>query len=237
MQTPSVENIFVRSWQLLRRNWIIIVPGLVAGLIAGFVHGVAAATGSPDGGIAAKAAAGIAGIIATIIGIVASIATIAYTTGMAGAAWQRGTTVLSDGYAAFVEDAGRVFGAMVLLFVIAAVLAVVTLGIGAVIFGFFAIYTLPAVVLSNAGPIAALKESFRIASQRWVTTLLILLMLFFVGVVAIVVSIPFAIIPLLGPMIFAIVTQAVAGFATLAIVGEYLSVRAASPGPLPESRI
>lgn len=238
MQTPTVENIFVRSWQLLQRNWVIIVPGLVAGLIAGLVHGVAASTGSADGGVLSIAAAGIARLIATVIGILASIATIAYTTGMAGAAWERGTTTLTDGYAAFVEDAGRVFGAIVVLFVIAVVLAIVTLGVGAVIFGFFAIYTLPAVVLSNLGPIAALKQSFRIASQRWVTTLLILLMLFFVGLVAMVLSIPFAIIPFLGPIIFALVTQAVAGFATLAIVGEYLAVvRSAGVGPVPESRI
>ena len=38
--TASVESVFSRAWQLLSRNWIIIVPGVVIGLIVGIISGL-----------------------------------------------------------------------------------------------------------------------------------------------------------------------------------------------------
>lgn len=225
MSSPPVENVFARSWSLLKSNWIIIVPGLVIGVIAGIVGALLAPapTVAEIGGgtLYSASTARTPGII----GLIAIVLNVSYTTGMAGAAWQRGVATLADGAAAVREDFVRVLIAMVLLGFVAVVLGVLTFGLGALIFGFFAIYTMASVVLANNGAITALKESFSIVSSRWVPTLLVVCMLVIVGFVAAIVQGLLLFVPLLGPIVAAAINGAFAAFATLVIVGEYLAFR------------
>src|ERR1700676_522484 len=102
-QPPQpVESVFSRAWELLTSNWIIIVPGVVVGAILGIItwlltpHVYSSADYANNPGLAMASVGGVFMSLAIIacIGIVAYIATTAYTVGMAGAAWARGTTTL-----------------------------------------------------------------------------------------------------------------------------------------------
>ena len=97
MQSPEgLGNTFGRSWELLSSNWIMLVPGLVIGIVAavivfflvgaGLIGG--AGLGAAGAGGAGLGAIAMAGMLSAIIMLVAMILTIAYTTGMAGAAWR-----------------------------------------------------------------------------------------------------------------------------------------------------
>ncbi|GAC1585485.1 MAG: hypothetical protein NVS3B28_08260 [Candidatus Velthaea sp.] len=227
MQADSVENIFARSWNLLARNPAILIPGIVVGIAVGIIQFFVVPPVDVSGDPAALNLAGRAfgALMMLAVGVLAYLVTQAYTVGMAGAAWQRGTTDLADGARAFADDAARLFGTLILLAVVGIVVALLTFGIGWPIFLFFAIYTVPAVVLSNLSPVSALRQSFSIATKRFVPTLIIIVLLVVISVLAGVVTLPLHFIPLLGPIIGAIITQAIVAYSTLVIVGEYLSVR------------
>jgi hypothetical protein len=217
--TDLVGNIFARSWKLLASNPVIIVPGLVVGLAAGIILYAFPSS-----------------LMSALVGVLAYVVTQSYVVGMAGAAWRSGRTTLADGSAAFSEDAGRVLLTMLLLAVIGVVLAYLTFGIGWLVFLFFAIYTMPAVILSKMMPVDALKRSFALAMDRFVVTLIIIVLLFVIVLVVGLLSLPLAFIPLLGPIISGIINQAIVAYATLVIVGEYLvpdKVANAVPPPDP----
>ena len=243
MVSDSVENIFARAWSLLTKNPIIIVPGLVVGVGVGIIEAVITphprfsdASGTVDalvGGVNMVAAAAISAAVS----ILAFLITQSYTTGMAGAAWQSGTATLADGSASFREDAGRLLAAVVLIALAGIVLGILTLGLGWLVVLFFAIYAVPAVVLDNFGAIPALRVSARIATRRLLTTIIIIVLLAVFALAVALLALPLASIPYLGPVVLAILSQAVTAYATLVIVGEYLSARNAPDimpaGPLP----
>ncbi len=234
MQRDSVENIFARAWSLLTKNPVLIVPGLVVGVIAGAIQSLVApharlvdASGNADPTVLAAGIGPLLGsaAISAIVGILAFLITQTFVTGMAGAAWESGTTSLAQGRASFDEDAGRLLAAMLLIAVLGIVASVVTLGIGWFIVLFFAIYLVPAVVLDNYGAVAALRLSATIALKRVLSTIIIVVMLFAIGLVIGLVMLPLAFIPLLGPIVIAVASQIVTAYTTLVIVGEYLNVR------------
>jgi hypothetical protein len=222
---PGVDGLFGRAWTLLRRNPILLVPGLVVGILAGFLTTLLSppATVDPTTGIVLANSA--SQFIAVAIGVLAFLVTQTYTVGMAGAAWERGAARLADGAAAFRRDAGKLLGAMILVGIVAIVLAVVTLGIGEILFLFFALYAIPAVVLNDDGPVTALRRSFTIAARRFASTLVIVILIVVISFVVGLLSAPLAAIPFLGPVLAAIISQAVTCYATLVIAGEFLATR------------
>lgn len=230
MQSDSVENIFARAWSLLTKNPVIIVPGLVVGIVVGIIqililphpHVDASGTYVPGGGGLFTAAA-----ISVIVGVLAFLITQTYTTGMAGAAWQNGATSLADGSASFREDAGRLFAAILLVAVVGIVVGLVTLGLGWFLVLFFTMYVVPAVVLDNYSAVPALRLSATIATKRVLSTIIIIVMLFAIGLVLALLTVPLAFIPFLGPIVSAAVSQVITAYATLVIVGEYLNARRA----------
>ncbi|MBV8748343.1 MAG: hypothetical protein JO103_01380 [Candidatus Eremiobacteraeota bacterium] len=246
-QPQPVESVFSRSWELLTRNWIIIVPGIVIGLIMGAVVGILAgiisipaSVTSSDGTVQAGAIAAAAtatlfsAFVAGILAIVAFIATEAFTVGMAGAAWTRGTTTLADGSAAFQEAAGRILIAaigLLLLGIVAAVLTPFTFGLAFLAFVLFTLYTMPAAIVGGRPGFDALRESFQITTQRFVPTLIIAIIIGVISFVASLLTLPLHFIPLLGPIVSAVITQIVVAYGTLVVVGEYLNLRAAGAIP------
>ncbi len=235
--SEDLGNTFSHSWELLSRNWIIIVPGIVIGIVAAVVVGILGLFGIATGTTLASAGlpgAGLASafLSAFIIGIVAMVATIlviAYTTGMAGAAWRTGTATLADGAAAFNIDGAQVMIAVVLLFLLGAVavaLSIPTLGLALLAFYLFFLYALPSVIVGNHSATDGLSESARITAKNFVATLAIVVLLAIAFIIATWISGLFNGIPLIGALIRQIITQAVAAYATLVVVGEYLKLRA-----------
>jgi hypothetical protein len=240
-QTPSVENIFARSWDLLSKNWSIIVPGVVVGIVVGLVTGLFGVMRPVDEpiGVVSSVANGagvfVSSLIVAIVAIAGYIVTQCYTAGMAGAAWARGTTTLDDGARALREDASNVFTAalgLLLCGIVAALLLIPTLGISIFAFYIFTMYTIAAAVVGNRRGFDALRESFAIARAKFGTTLIIGILLFLLSLAGGIIGHLFAYAPLLGPIVSAVITQIIVAYATLVIVGEYLVLR---PAVIPPS--
>lgn len=236
MQAPTVENVFARAWDLLTRNWIIIVPGIVVGLVVGIISGVFSmnqpdAYGEPSGAamsLAYGAGAFVSTLVLALVAIAGYIVTQCYTAGMAGAAWRRGLTTLADGSRAVHDDAGNVLVAAVYLFlvgIVAVVLAPFTLFLSLFAFYLFTLYTIAAAVVGNRPGYYALRESFAIARARFTTTLIVGLVLGALQIIGRLIAHIFSFAPLLGPVIAAIIAQIVVAYAVLVIVGEYLVLR------------
>jgi hypothetical protein len=230
--------VFARAWDLLTRNWIIIVPGLVIGLIVGAVSWLVSPHIAYDpndpaavGGVLARASRGL---ILAIVGIVALIANQAYTVGMAGAAWERGRATLADGAASFREDAGRIVitaVGLIILAVVAALLAIPTFGLSLLAFYVFTLYAMPAAIVGNRPGFSSIAESFTITRARFVPTLILAILIFVISLVSGIVTAPLLFIPLLGAIIQACLVQAVVAYVVLVVVGEYLNLRAAAMIP------
>ncbi|MBV8727939.1 MAG: hypothetical protein JO233_09135 [Candidatus Eremiobacteraeota bacterium] len=241
MQTEpgrDIGNTFSRAWQLLTSNWIIIVPGIVIAIVFGIItalllgaltaHVIYDANGMPTG------ATNVGGsfwalALTPILAIIATILSITYTTGMAGAAWARGTTTLADGAASFREDAGHVLMAMIIMIVIgiiAAILAPFTLGLSVLAFLLFFIYTMPAAVVGNRPGMEAVSESFQMVMRAFGTTIVIVLLIFVISIIAGIIGVALHAIPYIGPIVGQVLQQIVVAFSTLVIVGEYLKLRA-----------
>jgi membrane-anchored glycerophosphoryl diester phosphodiesterase (GDPDase) len=235
-QPPSVESVFSRSWELLSRNWIIIVPGIVIGLIVGIIGALltphiytsADYANNPNLAMAQLGGVFIRGIILGCVGVVGYLATVAFTVGMAGAAWARGTTTIADGTAGINQDPGNVVVVGLAIFVlgiIAAVLAIPTLTLSLLALYLFTLYALPAAILGKAKGMAAITESFQMATKRFWPTLIIVVVIGVVKFVIGLATLPLIFIPFLGPIVTNVITHAVIAFAVLVIVGEYLSLR------------
>jgi hypothetical protein len=240
VETQSLESVIGRSWQLLTRNWIIIVPGIVIGLIVGLASDFLtppATYGDPTttGGVVSHGAANVvSSLILAVIGIAGFVITQCYTVGMAAGAWARGTTSLADGAAALREDAGNVLSAAVWLFVIgviALMLALPTLGISLLAFYLFMLYAIPSAVVGNHGGLSAIRESFSIVRAKFSTTLIIGIVLAAISLLGGAIALFFAFAPLLGPIVSAVISETVVAFASLVLVGEYINLRGASTAP------
>ena len=234
--SEDLGNTFSHSWELLTRNWIIIVPGIVIGIVAAVIvwmlafFGVASVAGFGAVGMAGVglASAFLSAMIVGIVLMLATILVIAYTTGMAGAAWRTGTATLADGAAAFSTDGAQIMVAVVLLFllgIVAVALSIPTLGLALLAFYLFFLYTLPSVIVGNRGATDALGESARITMKNFVGTLAVVVILAIAFIVAAWITRFFNGIPLVGMIIRQVITQGVAAYATLVIVGEYLKLR------------
>lgn len=239
MQTVSAESLFARSWGLLSRNWAIIVPGLIVGLASGLLTSLLLPTivMFDDSGMTfVRTFGGVRAVLAIIITTIAQIVAISYTTGMAGAAWQRGTATFADGAVAFQRDAGRVFTAMLALFVVnvvAGILAPLTFFLSLVAVFFLFLYTMAAAVIGEHGGFDALVESYRIATRNVATTAIIAVIFVVTSFLAGVVGLALHVIPIIGPLLAEVLEYAVLAYLTLAIVGAYLTHRAAAVAAAP----
>ena len=238
--SQDLGGTFSRAWQLLTENWIMIVPGIVIAICAGIIIaalamvGFGAAVGFGTMGLAG-ASVGIGMLGAAVIGLImilASILTIAYTTGMAGAAWRTGRATLEDGTAAFRTEGSATFVAMILLFVIgiaAAILAPFTLGLSVLVYWFLFIYVFAGVIVGNRSAGDAIGESVRLATRNFLTTLLVIILLGIAFAVAAWIGAILHHIPFLGSIVSYIIEQIVVAYAALVVVGEYVKLRALEP--------
>ncbi|MGZ3496666.1 MAG: hypothetical protein ACXWNK_00655 [Vulcanimicrobiaceae bacterium] len=232
----KIEGTFRRAWELLTHNWIIVVPALVVGVITGVILyilatyadiSVSSLTDFSGSGVDFFTSF-IGTVIAIVIRILGAIVSITYTTGMAGAAWKRGAATLADGTAALKRDAGQVFVAIVLLFLLgltAAVFMQFTFYLTMLLYAIFVLYTMPAVIVGERPAVEGLIESFQIAWKNFRTTLVVVaLILLIAGVGAVIAGFAHG-IPFAGQVVELVLTEVVVAYATLVIVGEYLQLR------------
>lgn len=228
MVQQPVESLLLRSWRTLSSNWSIIVPGLLCGLGGGIVIGLLTLAGYQADKQAPAGFSAVTALAASIVWVLASILSIAYTTGMARAAWETGHATYEDGRRAFREDAVQIFLTMLVLTVaalIAVALAPPTLGVSLLALVFFLIYAIPAVVVDRRSAFEALAESAHIAWRNPVSTLLITIVM---GALAFAALLPMALlgmVPFLGPIFSTTLLQIVASFFTLLVVGAFYAYR------------
>jgi len=217
---------FARAWSLLSSNWIIIVPGFIIAIAEGVLQFVL----KP---VLYSGAMGLllAGLILGAVGIIASVLNLAFTTGMAQAAWERGTATIADGMRAFQDDAANLLVAIVLMIVLGIVATVTSflLFIPLLAYYFFFIYTYASAVVGRKPGVAALQESVAIALKAPVPTLIIMAVFVGLGIVAGIISIALAAIPVVGPIVSSVLIQALAAYIALVTVGQYISLRSAVP--------
>jgi hypothetical protein len=227
MAVQTVDSVFGQAWKLLKSNLSIVVPGLVIGALEGLLEGIFSP--SPE---ASGAGAAFGNLITSIVGLIGAILSIAYTTGMAAAAWRTGRATFGDGAEAFKREGGHIFVALVGLTLIgtaAAFLAPFTFGLSIVAFGFFCIYVMPSAIVGEREGFAAIAESAKIAYERVGPTLLIIVVMFALAVAGAFGAALFAFVPFLGPIVAAVIVEAVLAYFTLVVVGEYLALRKPDP--------
>ncbi len=233
----GLESTFKRAWELLLANPILVVPGLVAAfavvtliffalaaLLGAFVIG--SASGNANVGYVSVGLS----IAATVLAIVfVSVVQTIFVTGMAGAVWSTGSGTLADGWSAF----GRCWPAalaatllLILLSVIAVPLALVTFGLSLLAFMLFFIYVMPSVILGGHSATDAIADSTQMATQRFVPTLVLVLLIIVVSMVGLAVGSVFGhLTPFFGGLIAAVVQQAAVVYGTLVVVGEYMKLK------------
>jgi hypothetical protein len=240
--SEELGNTFARSWELLTQNWIIIAPGIVIGILAAIIiwvltiFGIGATAGFASMGMgAAGVGAAMMGMaLVVIVLMIAALLNVAYTTGMAGAAWRTGKAALDDGASAFGSNASALFIAIVALFVlgvIAAGLSVFTFGLAMLAFVIFFLYTFASVIIGGHTAMDALGESCRIAARNFVMTLVVVILLAIAGMIGMWVTRILHFLPLLGFAAGYVIQNIVAAYATLVIVGEYNKLRS-TVGPM-----
>jgi hypothetical protein len=213
---------FGRALALLRSHPSLAIPGLVVALVLAVVQ-VASTPADPlDDDLGRRTLRSIVHVFATIVSI-------AYTTGMAEAAWHDGRASVADGARAVRRSGGRVLVAAIALFaigVVAAVLAPFTFGLAFLVYSFFCIYAMPSALAGDRSGIRAVAESAQIALRRPLPTLGVVAAVAVAATVVDSLAEPIAGTPVLGPLLADVVVQFVVAYAALVVVGEYRMLRA-----------
>ena len=230
-----MSQVFGRAFELLVRNVVIIVPALAIACISAAVAYVLASSGYASfqffGDMNTGGDAAFWGFFATIVAlalrILGALVAIAFTTGMAAAAWERGTASLADGAQAFRRNGVQVLFALVILFLIGLVASALvwpTFGLSLLAYMVFMIYTMPAVVVGGRPAQDAIVESIRTAAANFGLTLMLVVLIVGIAVVGGLLGYEAGRIPFLGEAVSWIVMEAVVAYATLVVVGEYIKL-------------
>ncbi len=231
----DLESTFVHAWELLARNWVLVLPGLVIAVLSAatqFVFVVVilgtyviTGNGSEDAIVASRAGVAIAIVIITIA---FALAQMAYVTGMAGGAWQHGRTTLRDGWKALTRRFSPIVLAAALLFLIglcAAVLSTVTFLVPLIVYAVFFIYTMASVIIGGRGPVDAIAESARVAMRNfWPTVGVVVLIAVTSAVGAWIGDLLGHVSAFAGWLVAGVLQQVIVAYASLVVAGEYLKL-------------
>lgn len=234
--SPGLGAMFLRAWNLLCRNWIIVVPSMLVGIAGAAAAGALAKTGLLSwqffGEMNAQGPSAFwlffGTIVAVALRITGTVIAIAFTAGMAASAWSRGAAHFADGAAAFRRNGLQAFFALLLLTllgIIAAALIIPTFGLSLLAYLIFLLYSMPGVLVGNRTAIEAIIDSIALAWRSFGITLCVVLLIIGLAVLAGWVGDTLARIPFLGDFLGWIVMEAVVAYATLVVVGEYLNLR------------
>ncbi len=239
LATPAKSTVgatLSRAWKLLLRNTVIVVPSLVLGVIGAAVATALSGSGWSSwqffGDMNVQGPNGFwlffETIVAMALRIVAAVAAIAFTAGMAAAAWSSGTARFADGAAAFRRNAVQAFCALMLLTVLgvfAAALTVPTFGLSVLCYMGFLLYAMPGVIVGNRGAVEAIVESIALSWRSFGVTFSVVGLIVVLAIAGGVLGDLLARLPFLGELPGWIVMEGVMAYATLVVVGEYLQLR------------
>lgn len=238
-----MKDTFFRAAVLLSRNAVIVVPSLLIGLVsAAGAYALSLAGVSSWGFFGNLDAQGsgvfwqfLQSIVAVAVRILGALIAIAFTTGMAGAAWEHGKATLADGLAAFKHEGLHLLEALILLFLmglVASALVIPTFGISLLLYMTFMIYTMPAVVVAGRSATDAIVDSVRTAARNLGLTLLLVVLIVVLALAGGLAGDAASHVPLLGQALSWVLMELVVAYATLVVVGEYLSLhRSANQAP------
>lgn len=224
-----------RAWRLLSRNWIIIVPSIVIGAISAAAATVLSAGGWLSWGFFSDlnqtGPAGYWAFLATIVAmglrIFAAVVAIAFTCGMAAAAWSGESAHFADGAAALRRSGLRAFGALIILTVlglVAAALFIPTFGLSVLAYMVFMLYAMPAVLVGNRGAIDAIVESIALSWRSIGVTFVLVVLIAALAVAGGMLGSLLERLPFLGQLLGWVLMEAVVAYATLVVVGEYIQL-------------
>ena len=264
----AFDALLAASWALFRRNWIVAAPMFIAAFVilaalavfAGIAIAIAVSAGlfaqqqAPSGGFIALIV--VFYLVLLIGGITLGIWALCATFGMADAVWERGTTTLADGNAAFRSRAGALVVAIIGLIgvgILALILALPTLGIALLAYPLFTMYVLPAVMGGRRDGFEAIAESFRLVRWNFAPSVITALVLYaisygisFVAAIPIfplefgllssgeqatfqIPSIPLIFFAGLGYLAAIVLSLAYNGFYAIALTGLYRSLTSRAP--------
>lgn len=232
-----MSEIFRRAFDLLRRNPIVLAPSVVVAVLSAAAAYVLRTSGDASwdffGDLNAQGPQGFwlffQTVIALSLRILGTLIVIAFTTGMAGAAWTRGSATLADGARAFARRGLQAAWALAMLFIIgvaASVLVVPTFGISVLLYATFVLYTMPAAIVGGRPAVDGIVESFRVAARNFGVTFAVVLLVIVLAVLGGLAGELSGRIPVLGDAVAWVVMQIVVAYATMVIVGEYLKLAA-----------
>ncbi len=239
--SEDLGNTFTRAWDLLSTNWIIIVPAIIIAVIAGIIiallgmFGMASAVGFGSLGMGGAGVGSLmlTGLIIGIVMLLASILTVAYTTGMADAAWRTGRVRWKTAPQRFGKTPDRYWRPL-FCWSFSASLPLRCRYRRSVWrcwpTGYSSSTRLQASVVGKRSGTEALGESARITSKNFLMTLAIVVLLAIAFIIAAWVGNVLHHIPFLGAIVSYVINQVVAAFATLVIVGEYIKLRSGVVG-------
>ncbi len=235
-------SVFRHSWTLLRTNRIIILPGLIVGVVASLLIGFFMLTGIAsysvltNTGMARSAFQsayyGIA--LSSMVAILGAVLVMAYTGGMALAAWTSGKASLRDGTRTFLQEGTSLFSSLlwlIFLGAVAALLGLVTFGFSILAYIVLMLYVVPAVVVDDVGAREAVRRSFHVAGKNILATCGAAVLIGTLWLLAGVGGIVFGHVPIVGSLIGEILCNTVIAYAMLFTVGEYLKLHAPAPTP------
>lgn len=234
---PGVAGTLLRAWLLLCANLAIVVPSVVVGIASAAVATALSERGllswSFFGEMNAQGANGFwlffATVVAAALRIVAAVAAIAFTTGMAAAAWKHGRARFSDGAAAFRRNGVQACVALALLTLLgllAAALIVPTFGLSVLLYMAFMLYAMPGVLVGNRSATDAIVESISLAWRSFGVTIVVVILIIALAIGGGKLGDLLAGLPFVGQLLGWVVMEAVVAYATLVVVGEYLQLGA-----------
>jgi hypothetical protein len=87
------------------------------------------------------------------------------------------------------------------------------------------IYTMPSAVVGERRGLEALGESYRIATKRFWTTVVVVVLIALIAVLAGFIASALTFAPFVGPLISDVIWQIMLTYVSLVVVGEYLNLR------------
>ncbi|HLW36805.1 MAG TPA: hypothetical protein VKR99_00115 [Candidatus Eremiobacteraceae bacterium] len=235
------------AFKVLFSNWVLAIPTALVALLsaifvvfilAGMMASVAGAgmLGGlhPGAAGALLGAGGLTLVVGLIVLVLLALLANATVVGASERVWHGEPPDLSAGLSKAISRLPALF----VLFIIAIIfsiicgLLVIALGLGiilAILLGFFFMYSIPAIVLSNRGAMEALGESYRLVRANLGPSFLAFLGIIVVSIIGQIIITLFHAIPILHVVVTFIVGGLTSAYAALVAVRFYDLLRSGGP--------